>query len=425
AINLALAQIAIYVGLFLYATLSGYNPETSYYTLISAVMIALMILMTHRGYPKIGMGFGLVLSCISIFFIAKRAGAASGADHYYVLLAVVPFVFFGYKDRYIAIALLALAVICFLVCRTVPLDFINPLALTNQQAQTFLVINTGLLSILVAYALMQLLAINQMAEKELIRKQVFTEHQNEELRKLNHELDRFVYSASHDLVAPLKSIRGLVQIAEMETPALSVTQINTMIKTSVSKLEEFIGEITDYSRNSRMPVNYEAVDLPSLVKSIWNDHRYYRNQESRISFLLDVPKSSVFYSDKTRLRIIFSNLISNAIKFHLEEQQEPYIQVSAREGDHEYEFVVADNGRGMSLEVQNKIFEMFFKGNADATGSGLGLYILKESVAKLNGRVAVVSEVGHGSKFTISIPKPAVRPAATPDPVAQSLATVA
>jgi signal transduction histidine kinase len=425
AINLALAQIAIYVGLFLFATLSGYNPETTYYTLISAGMIALMIVMTQRGYPKFGMGFGLVLSCISIIFIAKRAGVSSGVDHFYVLLGVVPFVFFGYKDRHLAISLLGLASICFLITRSVPLDFIKPLSITTEQSRTFLFINTILVSFLTAYALMELLAINQMAERELIRKQVITERQNDELRKLNHELDQFVYSASHDLVAPLKSIRGLLQLGELETPPLTATQINTMIRISVGKHEEFIHEITDYSRNSRMPVNHDAVDLASLIDSIWNDHRYYRNQESRIHLYQDVDPSATFFLDKTRLRIIFSNLISNAIKFHLEEQHgQPFIKVVARAYEREYEFTVEDNGRGMSNEIQQCIFDMFFKGDTGATGSGLGLYILKESVAKLGGHVAVDSEFGRGSKFTILIPKPAPALSYAPEPAGQSVAVV-
>lgn len=406
SINMAFAQIAIYLALFLYATLKGYNSESTYYTLISAGMISLMLLATYRGHPKFGMSFGLILSCISIIFIAKRAGPASGADHYYVLLGVVPFVFFGYKDRYIAIGLLAFSSICFLVTRTIEFNFIEPMLLTPQQSQVFLIINTFFVAALCAYALLNILTINQSAEKEMLRKQAITEEQNEELKRVNHELDKFVYSASHDLSAPLKSISGLIQIVKMEAPTPIINQYLDLMHKSVAKLETFIHDIVNYSRNSRLPIKREKVDLTALVRSIWEDHLYYTKQQSKIELQVEDKLSSSFYSDETRLRIIFNNLLSNAIKFHLEEKRDrPYVKVVAQEHEQDYTFIVADNGRGMNAEIKNDIFKMFFRGSSSVPGSGLGLYILKESVEKLNGVVEVESEEHKGSSFKIRIPK--------------------
>jgi signal transduction histidine kinase len=403
---MALAQIAIYLSLFFFATLKGYNSESTYYTLISAGMIFLMLLATYHGHPKFGMSFGLILSCLSIIFIAKRAGPASGADHYYVLLGIVPFVFFGYKDRYIAIALLAFSSICFLITRTIEFKFIEPLLMTPQQAQVFLIVNTFFVAVLCAYALLNILMINQLAEKEVLKKQAITEEQNEELKRVNHELDKFVYSASHDLSAPLKSIGGLIQITKMESPPPVVNQYLDLMHKSVSKLETFIHDIVNYSRNSRMPIKHEKIDVSSLVKSIWEDHLYYTNQQSKIELQIEDQLSSSFYSDETRLRIIFNNLLSNAIKFHLEEKRErPYVKVLAQEHDRAYVFEVADNGRGMNAEIKDNIFKMFFRGSPSVPGSGLGLYILKESVEKLNGVIEVESEEDKGSSFKIRIPK--------------------
>ena len=406
SINMALAQIAIYLGLFLYATLKGYNSESTYYTLISAGMISLMLLATYRGHPKFGMSFGLILSCISIIFIAKRGGPASGADHYYVLLGVVPFVFFGYKDRYMAIGLLAFSSICFLVTRTVEFNFIEPLLMTPQQAQVFLIVNTFFVAVLCAYALLNILTINQLAEKEVLKKKAITEEQNEELKRVNHELDKFVYSASHDLSAPLKSIGGLIQITKMEDPPPAMNQYLDLMQKSVAKLETFIKDIINYSRNSRLPIKHEKIDFSALVKSIWEDYLFYTNQQSKIELQLEDNLSSSFYSDETRLRIIFNNLLSNAIKFHLEDERErPYVRVIAQEHERDYSFVVADNGRGINTEIKNDIFKMFFRGSTSVPGSGLGLYILKESVEKLNGVVEVESEEDKGSSFKIRIPR--------------------
>ncbi len=406
SINMAFAQIAIYLALFFFATLKGYNSESTYYTLISAGMISLMLLATYRGHPKFGMSFGLILSCISMILIAKRAGPDSGADHYYVLLGVVPFVFFGYRDRYFAIGLLAFSSICFLITRTIEFNFIEPMLLTPQQAQVFLIINTIFTAGLTAYALLNILTINQMAEREMLQKQLIAEQQNEELKRVNAELDKFVYSASHDLSAPLKSIGGLINITKMEDPPSTIRQYLDLMQKSVARLESFIRDIVNYSRNSRLPIKHEIVDISSLVRSIWEDHLYYTNQPSKIELQLENSISSSFFSDETRLRIIFNNLLSNAIKFHLEEKREqPFVRVVAQEDYKGYFFEIADNGRGMNAEVKENIFKMFFRGNSGISGSGLGLYILKESVEKLNGTVEVESELDKGSSFKIRIPK--------------------
>lgn len=399
SIKMAFAQIAIYLSLFIYATIKGYNSGSTYYTLISAGMIVLMMLLTYHGHPKYGMSFGLILTCISVVFLAKRAGPASGADHYYVLLSVVPFVFFGYKDRYLAIGLLAFASTCFLVTRLVPFSFVEPMVLTPQQSQVFFVANTIFDAILTAYALFSILTINQLAERELL-------DQNNELKRVNHELDKFVYSASHDLSAPLKSIGGLVQIAKMENPPVAVDQYLNLMQKSIAKLENFIRDIIDYSRNSRMPLKHEEIDILVLIRSIWDDHRYYLKRETKIELFIENRLLTPLYSDETRLRIIFNNLLSNAIKFHVEEKRErPCVTVIIDETEESFIFTVADNGQGISAQIKQEIFKMFFRGNASVPGSGLGLYILKESVEKLNGTVSVESEEGAGATFCVTIPK--------------------
>jgi signal transduction histidine kinase len=403
---MALSQITIYLGLFFYATLYGYNSETTYYTLLSAGMIALMLVLTYYGHFKFAMVFGLIISSISTMFIVQRVGVDSGTDHYYVLFGIMPFVFFGYKDRILALALTCFAFLCFILVRIHTFSFIEPMKLTQQQSDTFLIINSTIAFLLATYSLLKIMEITNLAEKEMLRNNATTLEQNEELKRVNHELDKFVYSASHDLSAPLKSIGGLIQITKMESPPPAVNQYLDLMQKSVSKLETFIRDIVNYSRNSRLPIKHEKIDITSLVKSIWEDHLYYTKQESKIELQLEDNLSASFYSDETRLRIIFNNLLSNAIKFHLEETREqPYVRVVAQEHDSAYSFEVSDNGRGMSSEIRDDIFKMFFRGTPSVPGSGLGLYILKESVEKLNGAVEVESEEDKGSSFKIRIPK--------------------
>lgn len=226
---------------------------------------------------------------------------------------------------------------------------------------------------------------------------------NEELFIRNNELDRFVYSASHDLSAPLKSILGLITVAQMEKPTPEINQYLDLMKRSVLKLDSFIKDIISYSRNARLPVKKVTISFNGLIESVWADHQFTPNVD-KIKFELVNNMQSEFQSDETRLRIIFNNLISNAIKFH-RPNHAPFIHITASEFPEHFEFKVEDNGMGISPELKDKIFDMFFRATESVQGSGLGLYILKEALSRLKGTVTVESVLGEGTTFIITLPK--------------------
>ena len=228
---------------------------------------------------------------------------------------------------------------------------------------------------------------------------------NGELSTRNTELDRFVYSASHDLSAPLKSLLGLVHVARKDNPGQAMSQYLDMMETSVKKLEDFIRDVTNYSRNARTEVLKTEIDLSTLVQSVLSDHRYSPGFES-MEFRVNLNLHSVFLSDEMRLKIILNNLISNAIKFRWTGfDRKPYVSIEAEEIGESVQICVRDNGRGIPQDKAGKVFEMFYRGTDSIPGSGLGLYILKETVIKLGGTVSLKTDVGAGSAFTITIPK--------------------
>ena len=107
-----------------------------------------------------------------------------------------------------------------------------------------------------------------------------------------------------------------------------------------------------------------------------------------------------------RLKIIFNNLLSNAIKFHfIGNGEQPFVKIFANEETDKFVFTVADNGTGINPELKDRIFDMFFRATDSVQGSGLGLYILRETVHKLNGEVKVESQVGVGTTFIVVLPK--------------------
>jgi len=228
---------------------------------------------------------------------------------------------------------------------------------------------------------------------------------NEELTLRNGELDRFVYSASHDLSAPLKSILGLIVVSRLESPAPQQQQYLTMMEGSVRKLEDFIKDVVSYSRNSRLEVKRETFDFSAFVRELLDDHQYAPNF-SAIRFEIHDALHQPVTADAMRLKIVLNNLISNAIKFHhFDGAEPPFVRISIGYHEHSYVITVRDNGQGINEQHINRIFEMFYRASEQAQGSGLGLYILKETVAKMKGRVNVKSTPGVGTAFTVMIPK--------------------
>lgn len=228
--------------------------------------------------------------------------------------------------------------------------------------------------------------------------------QNQELDQTNKELDRFVYSVSHDLSAPLKSILGLVNISRITKEPDEHVNYLDRIETSVVKLEAFISEILDYSRNKRQDIAVEQIRLKELCAEILDNLRY-TNDFSRISVDLSQLELYEISQDKTRLKIILNNLLTNAVKFQKRfDGHLPYIKISSRKtSDNDVLIEIEDNGEGIKSEMQDRIFDMFYRGSEKSPGSGLGLYIAKEAAMRINGRIKVFSEYGKGSRFTVEL----------------------
>ena len=227
--------------------------------------------------------------------------------------------------------------------------------------------------------------------------------QNEELQKLNHALDRFVYSASHDLRAPIASCLGLIDIAKKENEAEIIHQYLALKEKSLNRLDKFIGDILDYSRNTRLPVKCENIDLRQLVHEVFDNYSY-TEQFKDITKEIIIEGEAEFVSDSYRLNVIFNNLLSNAIRYYNPFIAAPFIKVEAEIVPDKCQITVSDNGLGIDKNHIHKIFDMFYRATDKLSGSGLGLYIVKEHIEKLGGEISVSSSLGKGTTFTIVLP---------------------
>jgi len=231
--------------------------------------------------------------------------------------------------------------------------------------------------------------------------------QNEELTKINRELDAFVYSVSHNLRAPLASVLGLVHVASLEDQKYNFQfkPYLKMIEQSVNRLDDTIKEILDYSRNARSPLTLSPIHLDKMVKDCFNKVKFldrYADIKKTVHVKLDVP----FYSDQYRLSSILQSLISNAIMYCDDRKAKKMLSIEAEAIDHnsKVRIKVKDNGIGIDSEYINQIFNMFFRATDESKGAGLGLYIVKETLEKLNGTIAVSSVLGEETTFVVTVP---------------------
>lgn len=225
----------------------------------------------------------------------------------------------------------------------------------------------------------------------------------EELSERNFELDQLMYKTSHDLRSPLSSIMGLINLATLDRDPEALQEYLSKIEGRVKKLDDFICSMLDYARVNRVEVNHQPVDLVALAKSCIHELEYLDNFQKVKAEIICDSKSLVHSLDKLRLKIIFSNIISNAYKYFNSDVRS-YLKVTIDSSGSDIRIQFKDNGIGIKDEHKDKIFNMFYRATDRSQGSGLGMYIVKQAVEKLNGNVTLNSTYAKGTTIKIVLP---------------------
>lgn len=277
-------------------------------------------------------------------------------------------------------------------------NFSNTLGEGTRKIKNLLIITNVIFVLIIILSVCTYYFI--MVKRLLVSKKEI-EVKNEDLVLVNRELDRFVYSASHDLRSPITSLKGLIEITQLEDDVNQIKDYLDLMHQSLAKQDQFINDIIDYSKNKRKQIVIQPVSLRKLFDEAISQLIHIENA-NRISFKQEILIDEI-HSDALRLKIIIGNLISNAIKYADTSKLEMFINIKTFNADGAYKIEVADNGIGINEEYKDSIFEMYFGTNKNK-GSGLGLYIVKEAVENIKGNITVVSEKTIGSKFIVTIP---------------------
>lgn len=226
--------------------------------------------------------------------------------------------------------------------------------------------------------------------------------QNQELSDVNFDLDNFIYTASHDLKAPITNIEGLIITLEDFSPqSEEANMVFEMIKTSIDRFKNTLHDLTKVTGNKSNGEKDNSLEIEKVVNEILQDINKDIH-ESGAEIVKDIQVDNFPFSRKN-FRTIVYNLISNAIKYRHPEKT-PQISISAKKLDDDILFVVKDNGLGINKKDLPNLFSMYKRFHNHVEGTGVGMYIVKRVIEKSGGKIEVESSEGKGTMFRVYLP---------------------
>jgi signal transduction histidine kinase len=384
--------IIMYIGIdFFYFVVNLFNAQGEPASLFIGFLVSVFCLFLLR-WQKVNTA--IIIHLIRCNFFAfyfsyiDEDALQTGSYLYFVPSSLGALAVFGYRERFFGIGFTILSFILFLIAIFEPAHF-HP-----NEAHFYVVVSFLIILLIGVLILIFFDRMVTSTEKNILSK-------NRELIKTNQELDRFVYSASHDLRAPLTSMAGLIHLAQRDPD--EAQNYLLLMHERLKVMDNYIKEIVEYSRNARTEIVLTSVPLKSLVHEVVHTLKY-STDISKVNIEVHVDDSINVKTDDSRLRVILNNLIGNGFKYQDFSKQKPSLKVKAVVRDGRCLIQIEDNGIGIRQEHHDRIFEMFYRANDTAAGSGLGLYIAKEAADKLHSTITFISEYGKGSVFTLSLP---------------------
>lgn len=395
----------IIVGLFISSVVDAFLGiyDEVFITLFTLLLFVVILLFVDKNkYYNTAVTISIFTLCSLIFYSDSKYGYEAGV---FILFLPVAFAI-SFVTRYKSYH--------FILHFGIPIGYLILSIITDHsllfdtningfQKKVTLVFNLSLSAILFALFIYYINKVNNNYEKGLSKAIQKLKSKNKEQLNLNHQLDQLLAVVSHELRAPIASVLTLIKITKEEKDPDKVAEYMSLEEKSLTKINEFIEDIINYSRNTNLSLEKEKIDFKPIIQNILNQYSYHKNFAS-IETSLTVEQTEKFTSDKKRIQIIMSNLIANAFKYHDEKKPAPYIDINVAVVNKQAKIIVKDNGKGIHKNNINRVFDMFYRANEKISGSGLGLYLVKETVEKLGGSIRVNSVPDQESSFQIELP---------------------
>ena len=236
----------------------------------------------------------------------------------------------------------------------------------------------------------------------ILLSKVTEEKLNEDkLISINKELETLLYRISHDLRGPVASVIGLLNIVRKDDTFEKEVFID-MMDSGMSRLNHTLKELLNISNIKLGQPNIQKFEVNQLIESVINSHQFTPGFDE-LTFEVRVDDSLTLYSDVSLVQSIWQNLVENAIKYRKKGSPNT-VRITGHKHNEVAELDITDTGQGIPINIQSQVFEMFFRGNEESNGSGLGLYIVKSAMHKINGNITLDSAYTRGTRFSLAIP---------------------
>ena len=250
----------------------------------------------------------------------------------------------------------------------------------------------------------QLHRLNQSLEKKVEERTSKIKSTVKKLQKTIAELDTFIYRASHDLKGPISRINGLTSLAKLESSNEQDLKYYDLINLVAKDMNVLLAKLTQVHEVINCEMLKTEIDLHSLIAEV-RDTISFVDHENNTHYSFNLTKSLQIKSDPFLMTVIFTNIIENALIFKKPKQLDHELKISSDEDHDNYYLTFEDNGIGIKDEHLKKVFDMFYRGSDQSKGNGLGLYLTKMSVEKLEGKIQIESTFEEFTRVNISIPK--------------------
>jgi signal transduction histidine kinase len=360
-------------------------------------------LLNERGKYKLAKISLLAFLNLFFFVYASLVPKDLGIYFYYFPWVGLAAVVFENKENPQRLFFICLSVLFIILLFVTDFNPFGPFEFAAVYVGQSFIINLVSSMAVLVFFIVFMVSMNEYSEKKLESLAEEIRIKNGHLQKINRELDRFFYSTTHDLKMPLMDMKGIIYAAMTDVKDRTAFEYFVLLKERAQDLDTFLQDVIDYSRNTQTALQLEPVNIEHLVDEAISNFRFV-NDADRIRFEKDILLDHPVEIDRLRLLNILSNIFSNAIKYQRPDIKDPWVKVGAHFFENKLNLYIADNGQGMHPDVLPKIFNMFFRGTDQSKGSGLGLYIVKETIEKMGGSIEVRSTPGLGTYFTIVLP---------------------
>ncbi len=222
------------------------------------------------------------------------------------------------------------------------------------------------------------------------------------LEKKVKELNTFFYNTSHTLKGPISTALGLVNLGMIESKEKITQTYFKYISDTLTGLEVLFDKISFLTKLEGSRLNITAVDFEKTIEGVCQRLTHVQGFE-HVSITVTNKMAGPFYSDVEVLEGLFYHVLENSVKYRHFRRQKTLISVNIYARRNNAYIEVSDNGIGIPKAIQGKVFNMFFRGSERSEGSGMGLYIVKRSVKRLNGKVKIASKPKVGTRIKITL----------------------